>query len=230
MDKIILSFHDSCLYESDVDILRSETSWLNDRIITFYFEYLQHEIYESKDILLIGEFLFWFKILITDLSHQTGSEVTQAIKMMQDPDSINSIFLEPLDIASRQFLIFVINDNEKNAAGGSHWSLLVYSKKDHKFFHFDSATSSNYGACSALVKIIKSCLKLPKEEKCEQVECLQQSNSYDCGIFVLCHVDLVCKTIMKAGSLSGIQKLSCKAVAKKRTDLLEVITNLARKV
>ena len=55
MDKLIISYHDSCLYESDVDILSSETEWLNDRIISFYFDYLQHEIYESKEILFLGK-------------------------------------------------------------------------------------------------------------------------------------------------------------------------------
>lgn len=56
MDKLILSYHDACLYKSDFSILSDATGWLNDRIITFYFEYLQREIYENKEILLIGEF------------------------------------------------------------------------------------------------------------------------------------------------------------------------------
>lgn len=55
MDKLILSYHDACLYESDLEILKSDTSWLNDRIIGFYFEYISREIFGMNDkILLIG--------------------------------------------------------------------------------------------------------------------------------------------------------------------------------
>jgi Ulp1 family protease len=58
MDKLILSYQDACLYESDLKILQSESAWLNDRIISFYFEYLQKEVYETDDILFIGEWLY----------------------------------------------------------------------------------------------------------------------------------------------------------------------------
>lgn len=54
-NKIILSYGDSCLYESDLEILKVDTSWLNDRIISFYFEYLQ-EVFDSNEILFIGLF------------------------------------------------------------------------------------------------------------------------------------------------------------------------------
>lgn len=54
MDKLILSYQNSCLYTSDINILKNEQLWLNDRIISFYFEYLQNEIF-GEDILLIGK-------------------------------------------------------------------------------------------------------------------------------------------------------------------------------
>jgi sentrin-specific protease 8 len=57
MDKIVLSYHDSCLYESDVDILKSNSAWLNDRIISFYFEYLQYDVFQNEKLLFIGEIL-----------------------------------------------------------------------------------------------------------------------------------------------------------------------------
>lgn len=55
MDKIVLSYQDSCLYDSDIAILNSGTDWLNDRIISFYLEYLHNEIYESDEILCLGK-------------------------------------------------------------------------------------------------------------------------------------------------------------------------------
>jgi sentrin-specific protease 8 len=55
MEKIILSYHDSCLYQSDLDILKCDSGWLNDRIISFYFEYLQKDVFDNDQILFIGE-------------------------------------------------------------------------------------------------------------------------------------------------------------------------------
>lgn len=55
MDKIILSYHDSCLYQSDLMILETDTAWLNDRVISFYFEYLQKDVFNNDKILLIGK-------------------------------------------------------------------------------------------------------------------------------------------------------------------------------
>lgn len=55
MDKIILSYHNSCLYTSDINILKKDTEWLNDRIISFYFEYLENEILSEEKVLLIGK-------------------------------------------------------------------------------------------------------------------------------------------------------------------------------
>lgn len=57
MDKLVLSYHNSCLYTSDINILKNDTEWLNDRIISFYFEYLQNEFLCDEKILLIGETL-----------------------------------------------------------------------------------------------------------------------------------------------------------------------------
>lgn len=58
MDKLILSYQDACLYESDLAILRSETAWLNDRIISFYFEYLNREVFETDEILFVGKLIY----------------------------------------------------------------------------------------------------------------------------------------------------------------------------
>lgn len=55
MAKLILSYYDTCLYDSDYAILKSGTDWINDRIISFYFEYLQREVYENDQVLFIGK-------------------------------------------------------------------------------------------------------------------------------------------------------------------------------
>lgn len=144
---------------------------------------------------------------------------------MGNPDEVNAVILDPLDVKEKNFILFPINDNSKDQVGGSHWSLLVYSKPDSTFYHFDSSGSSNYWVCSKLAKIIKSCLKL-SSDKIKQVECLQQNNCYDCGIYVLCHADSVWKAIMKSKTLKDIKKISYKTVLSKRSELLAIIKSV----
>lgn len=51
---IILNFKDTLLHQSDVELLNGP-HWLNDNIITFYFEYLEKAAYKSeKDLLFIS--------------------------------------------------------------------------------------------------------------------------------------------------------------------------------
>ena len=107
----------------------------------------------------------------------------------------------------------------------SHWSLCVYSKPDNSFYHLDSSGHFNHFACDSLVKIIKECLQI-STATFNQVDCLQQNNSYDCGIYVLCHADLVCKTIMKSRSLKELKKISYKSVTVKRSEIIGIIEGL----
>jgi sentrin-specific protease 8 len=145
--------------------------------------------------------------------------------MMNNADEINAIILDPLDAKKRPFIIFAINNNDQDVAGGSHWSLCVYSKPDNTFFHFDSSSYFNHMPCEQLINIMKKCLQVPSAEF-QRVDCLQQNNSYDCGIYVLCHADLVCKTIMKSKSLKDVKKLNCKTVTTKRSELIGIIQSL----
>lgn len=151
--------------------------------------------------------------------------MTQAIKMMSNAEEINGIFLDPLDVKSKNFIIFAINNNDQDEAGGSHWSLCVFSRPENTFYHFDSSSYFNHFPCESLVSVIKKCLEIPKAEF-QRVDCLQQNNSYDCGIYVLCHADLVCKTIMKSKSLKDVKKLNCKSITTKRSELIEIIKSL----
>lgn len=48
---VVLSYHESLLRRSDVDLLRGP-NWLNDTIISFYFEYLEIDRFKRNNRLL----------------------------------------------------------------------------------------------------------------------------------------------------------------------------------
>lgn len=122
---VVLNFHESLLRVSDVELLRGPC-WLNDTIISFFFEYLEIRKFKSNPILLF-----------------VPPQVTQCIKIT--PVEEISIFLNPLESETRDFIFFALNDNEQTeVSGGTHWSLLVFSYPERKVFHFDSSLGSNH--------------------------------------------------------------------------------------
>lgn len=122
---VVLSFHEILLHQSDVALLNGP-HWLNDTIISFYFEYLEKVTFsKDKHILFVSP------------------EVTQCIKMVEASEI--GIFLEPLNIKTKKFVFFALNDNDSpERAGGSHWSLLVFSRNENCFYHLDSSAGSNH--------------------------------------------------------------------------------------
>lgn len=106
----VLSYNESLLRKSDVDLLKGP-HWLNDTIISFYFEYLEIECFKGDKKLIF-----------------VSPEVTQCIKI--SPLRELKIFLDPLvnEKVNPKFIFFALNDNEQTEySGGSHWSLLAYS-------------------------------------------------------------------------------------------------------
>lgn len=207
-DRVVLSFHESLLRESDVDILRGPR-WLNDVLISFYFEYLEAVQFKKSDHLVLF----------------VSPEVTQCIKV-SSPQEI-SIFLEPLRASSKEFVLFALNDNVRtDSSGGSHWSLLAFSRPERAFFHFDSHTGSNAGQARQLAGKLLRHFGLPAEGRAVEMDCLQQSNGYDCGVHVLCNAEHVANFALRHGRVSGCPNVDEAIVHNKRVEFLNLIRRL----
>jgi len=133
-DKVILSYGDSLLRSRDVGLLQPP-NWLNDAIIGFAFEVFANKLPDH----------------LRDAVTFISPEVTQFIKLHRDDDEGDGIpleiFLEPLGLEKKQFVFLAINDQlDLESPGGSHWSLLIYSRPANSFVHFDSASSNNFNA------------------------------------------------------------------------------------
>ena len=204
-NSVVLSFHETLLRRSDVDLLKGPF-WLNDKIISFYFEYLEKNTYKDENKLLF-----------------ISPEVTQCLKI--SPARELGIFLTPLAIEERQFIFMALNDCELvESPGGTHWSLLVYSKPEETMYHFDSSSGSNFKqACKLSTNFFKY-LKIASNFI--EIESLQQTDSYNCGIHLICNVDLVADFCSKYGKVEGCGIVDRSLVASKRTDVLDLIEKL----
>lgn len=206
---VILNFHEVLLHKSDTDLLNGP-HWLNDKIISFYFEYLEKIAYKDED-----KFLF------------ISPEVTQCLKICPSEDL--SVFLDPLQVKKRDFVFLALNDCvEVDFPGGTHWSLLVYSKPEDTFFHFDSLSGRNFKQAWKLAANLFRYISSDDRGDFQELDSLQQGNGYDCGIHVLCNVDLIVDFCAKYNKIKGCGKVLEYNVATKRTEVLDLIESLTK--
>lgn len=211
-NEIVLSYQDCLLRNSDVDLLKGQ-HWLNDVIIGFYLEYLDNHlnIPNKNEILYISP------------------ELTQLLKMT-DPSQYD-IFLEPIEAAIKKFIFFPLNNmNKKDVAGGSHWSLLVYSKPEETYFHFDSCQGTNGSIASIFTNNLMLYFHCKNDKKFIEVDCPQQNNGYDCGLYVLCFTDVISRHALENGKIRDCKLNTVNFhVKSKRRELLCLIDEAKKK-
>ena len=167
--KIILDYHDSIIHESDMALIENK-NWLNDIIVSFYYEFLEKEKFKKE-------------VDSNEMGFVNASSV-QCIKLCDDIQEVNMCFLEPLELSKKRFVFFPLNNNQHSLkSGGSHWSLLVHSRDQKTFFHFDSGHGMNDHEATFLYKRIKNYFNANNIVLVNVYA--QQSNSYDCGVYVL---------------------------------------------
>lgn len=209
-DEVVLSYHESLLRRSDVDILLGPL-WLNDQIISFYLEYLKHDRFAHfKDLVLF-----------------VSPEVTQCLKML--PKNEMSIFLDPLGASNKSFIFFPLNDHQFDSPGGTHWSLVVYSRPDQKFMYIDSSKGSNWSTSKRFAANVWEALGCDEEiVVLDAVPCFQQENSYDCGIHVLFNVEKLAALAVNEGNLTDVTEINeGSGPVGKREEMLALIEQLA---
>lgn len=168
LDSLILSFHDSLVFQSDLDLLK-EGQWINDRIIGFVYEYLEKEVFPSE---CNEKNLFAF----------LNPSSVQYLKLCESLEEAKMCFLEPLELKNKSYVFLPLNSNQTTDAGGSHWSLLVIDLKSSVIKHYDSI-GSNEEEAKRFSNKYKNFFGIKKFES--QINFPQQNNSYDCGAFVL---------------------------------------------
>lgn len=209
--KVVLSYHDTILHESDIRILQG-SEWLNDEIIAFYLEYLDKEVYPNKGMLFVSP------------------QVTQCIKQVQREDL--KIFLDPTVKPSHDFIFFALNDSDRlDEPGGTHWSLLIYDRRNDKYFHADSYQGTNSTQAQKLALNLHSYFnpsELDQPPFVKQVKTAQQKNGHDCGLHLLANLEVAIGVIQARASLDELP-INQELIKSKRASILSLIYTLQRK-
>jgi len=203
-EPVLLSFHDSLLHESDGELLQGP-HWLNDTLLQFHLDYLRHVTLPDADLGYVGP------------------DVTQFARLC--PESDLAEFLAPLSLQRCRGALFVINDCERpDAAGGTHWSLLVWAG-GKRFIHYDSLAGGNQGVAKLLARRLATVLKC--SAKVEQATCGRQQNGHDCGLYVVEHAEAVARRLAEGSEDLLTVRVTPERVQQRRGEMLRLIHALA---
>lgn len=214
-DKFILNYHDAILYESDIELLTSETEWLNDACIHFYMTVLQQRYPRVK---------FIDPSVVTFLMHQCDDEDMQEFSSSFDKGY--SAYVVP------------INDGHKKGSFwqevgcGSHWSVLLI-RSDFVYVHADSVSGKNAQAALAVAEKMSIVFGHNKFISVTELRTPQQHNGYDCGIHTLAAAEILagaeCGSIKFYEELLGNAKLAYPGFGREmRREVLAMAVELSR--
>ncbi|KAK7503419.1 hypothetical protein BaRGS_00005340 [Batillaria attramentaria] len=210
-DEIVLNFNDSLLRKSDVNLLGGPC-WINDNLIAFCFEYFEREQFNhSADRLAL-----------------LSPSIAQFIKLAAAEDL--TVALEPLNLPTKEYVFVPINDNAStNKAGGSHWSLMVFVRSKEEFRYYDSGSSNeNKAVARNLMDRLQPYLQASKRgSKFIVMDCPHQNNGYDCGMYVICVAEHLCREFCECYNVQLMDVITETSVQQKRQQLLKLIFDLA---
>lgn len=117
---------------------------------------------------------------------------TRAWPPRADPAGLAPL-LDPLQLHTRDAILIPVNDKSdtSHVVGGSHWSLLIYTRQDDCFRHADSCDSLNLDAAARVAGKLSLFLRRPAGASSapQPVACAQQENGYDCGPYLMHHAE-----------------------------------------
>ncbi|KAM9952957.1 hypothetical protein ACTFIR_008015 [Dictyostelium discoideum] len=188
-DPLIVSYNDSAIYQSDINILKSN-QWLNDSIISFYLEWLK----DGEDN----------KNKIPNQVLLLSPSVVFCCSFVESEQEVQLMFEQPLSLKSKEVIFFPLTNNrDPNViGGGTHWSLLIFIKSLNKFIYYDSINSFNSSDAIFIISKFKFLLSSPSpktnlKEFLINQKTPQQQNGYDCGLYVLSIIEELLKLIIK---------------------------------
>lgn len=154
----------------------------------------------------------------------SGFEINVKTKTLLDYKYI----IEPLKLQDKRFIIVPVNNAEAcDVPAGSHWSLLFYQKDNHTFYYLDTLQHINLNSNDKEIYARLSKLICPGLASFVVVDCPQQENTVDCGIYLVLIVEWLLRLIDNSESVAE-RIIACKKTLQiRKTDLILKHSSLA---
>lgn len=201
---VSLRFQDLLLRHGDVQRLQGQNH-LNDRLISFYCTYLQSRRYHTEPDL-----------------HFLTPAISYSIRLMGIPEGKR--LARELQLANKRFIFIPLAEE-------SHWSLLLVSRPDRKFYYFDSEDNRHLNLARLMEQRLRSTLAA-EDFVFTPGRCLQQAKNktYESGIHLLCMTDNLADYVSRCGYATSSLLVSIQEVQEKRDSLIQLIRTLGGKL
>ncbi|EGF77776.1 hypothetical protein BATDEDRAFT_27499 [Batrachochytrium dendrobatidis JAM81] len=213
---VILSYGDVQVTDEDLaTLLPSE--WIGDGIIQFYYEFLEHTVCKSREILLIQP----------AVAHLIACSVDKTYIKAALPPNINS----------KSTIFIPINDSNGSQNSGCHWSLMCYYRPTNSYYYYDSMGNANIRSAKQTMNSICGLIG-SSSPAFIAINTPMQVNGYDCGVYVMAITELLCNRMAskhshvtdEPESLSFWQITHCippHFISEKRNTIRNLIIHLA---
>lgn len=197
---VSLRFQELSLLNSDVQLLQGPHA-LNERLLSFYYTYLQTRRYKMEPEL---------HFLSPSLSHRLRlSALRERNRLVRD-----------LKLPSKQFVFIPLSE-------GCHWSLLLVSRPDRKFYYFDPEDNRHLNLARLLYEHLRICLAA-EEYEFTVSRCLQQAKGqgHESGVHLMCMTDNMASYVSRCGYATSTLLVSYQEVRGMRASQLQLIRSL----
>ena len=137
---------------------------------------ITHVIDDAKDIIKENKILFIRPEIAQIFQHGDRESIKQHKEIHKTKE--------------HDWIFYPVNNNKPGEVyGGTHWSLLIFSRRDHAFYHFDPLDGINEKHAKRMIT------NLMDEDSYDERgvnlpaffegNCAQQRNGYDCGPYVI---------------------------------------------
>ena len=112
------------------------------------------------------------------------------------------------------WVMYPVNNDAPEGNGGTHWSLLVYRKRDNKFLHLDPIRGLNKKHAVELMLKIQDVEMIESDgygPQFVEIPCEKQKNGFDCGPFVMIFMDTILENIERGREFDDDKYVSLNA-------------------
>ncbi|KAG8310214.1 SUMO1 sentrin specific peptidase 8 [Homalodisca vitripennis] len=195
--------------------------------------------------LLEGEWItddtvkMYFDLLETCIDCNNICLMNPAIVLVMKCLDSNKEVLNQLNLREKSHILIPVNDAQFTGEGpysidskgmGTHWSMLLYVKENNQFLYFDSLGTYNLQTAEILAKKLLKHIDLDIRLNLKICPTPQQSNTYDCGVYMLLVAEMILAQITNwpVNDEIEIPTLSYLDIWNKRAQLSSVVYNKNR--